>query len=124
MTPVSFQPYDGAMSEATSPKATAVSKATAAKAAAQPGSGAGLSERDAALLDFEESWWAADGTKEAEIRARFDLSVPRYYQILNALLDDPAALEHQPLLVKRLRRLRQRRHESRSARHLSVKVGL
>ncbi len=79
----------------------------------------GLSERDAAILDFEASWWEAAGSKESEIRERFDLSVPRYYQILNGLLDDPAALEHAPLLVKRLRRLRAQRQESRSARHLT-----
>lgn len=78
----------------------------------------GLSEFDAEILAFEASWWSAPGTKESEIRARFDLSAPRYYQILNGLIDDPDALAAQPLLVKRLRRLRQRRHENRSARHL------
>lgn len=82
----------------------------------------GLSERDAALLDFEASWWEASGEKEAEIRARFDLSAPRYYQVLNALLDEPAALVYSPLLIKRLRRLRSQRQESRSARHLSAGV--
>lgn len=88
---------------------------TQAAAAHAPGA---LSERDAAILDFEEAWWAADGLKENEIRDRFELSAPRYYQILNALLDDPAALEYKPLLVKRLRRQRARRQEGRSARHL------
>lgn len=83
-------------------------------------SASALSERDAAVLDFEASWWQASGAKEAEIRARFDLSTPRYYQLLNALLDDPAALAHSPLLVKRLRRLRAQRQESRSARHLTL----
>ena len=79
-----------------------------------------LSERDAALLDFEAAWWQASGAKEAEIRERFDMSAPRYYQELNRLLDDPAALAHAPLLVKRLRRLRSQRQESRSARHLTI----
>ncbi|WP_040158536.1 DUF3263 domain-containing protein [Nigerium massiliense] len=82
----------------------------------------GLSDRDAALLDFEASWWQAGGSKDAEIRQRFGLSAPRYYQILNQLLDDPDALAHQPLLVKRLRRLRQSRQESRSARNLRVRA--
>lgn len=81
----------------------------------------GLSDRDAAILDFEASWWSAQGSKESEIRERFGVSAPRYYQILNALIDAPEALEAQPLLVKRLRRLRQRRHESRSARHLAAR---
>lgn len=81
----------------------------------------GLTELEAGILDFESSWWAADGAKDAEIRARFDITAPRYYQILNALLDRPESLAHAPLLVKRLRRLRQRRQDARSARHLSVR---
>ncbi|WP_290727152.1 MULTISPECIES: DUF3263 domain-containing protein [Actinomycetes] len=84
----------------------------------------GLSARDAAILDFEASWWEAGGSKDAEIRERFDLSAPRYYQILNQLLDAPEALAYAPLLVKRLRRLRQRRQESRSARHLTVRANV
>lgn len=80
-----------------------------------------LSEVDAAILDFEASWWSAPGAKESEIRERFGLSAPRYYQILNSLIDSPEALQAQPLLVKRLRRLRQRRHENRSARHLAAR---
>lgn len=89
-----------------------------------PSTESGLSDRDAAVLDFEASWWQASGAKDAEIRARFDLSAPRYYQVLNALLDDPAALAHSPLLVKRLRRLRAQRQESRSSRHLTVRSTL
>lgn len=84
--------------------------------------GAALSERDAAILDFEASSWEASGVKDAEIRERFDLSAPRYYQILNQLLDDAAALTYSPLLVKRLRRLRSRRQENRSARHLTIQA--
>ncbi|SES02974.1 Protein of unknown function [Propionibacterium cyclohexanicum] len=77
-----------------------------------------LSERDAAVLDFEKSWWMSRSSKEQEIRERFGLSTARYYQILNGLIDDPAALRHDPLLVKRLRRLREQRHKARSARRL------
>lgn len=101
MTGLSFGPIMGGMSEVASVE------------------NAGLSDRDAALLDFEATWWEASGVKESEIRERFDLSAPRYYQILNALLDDPAALAYAPLLVKRLRRLRSSRQEKRSARQLS-----
>lgn len=82
----------------------------------------GLTAREAALLDFEATWWEASGSKDAEIRERFDMSAPRYYQELNQLIDRPEAIAHQPLLVKRLRRLRQRRQENRSARHLSVQA--
>ncbi|RLP06201.1 DUF3263 domain-containing protein [Propionibacterium australiense] len=78
-----------------------------------------LSERDAAILDFEKSWWTARSSKEQEIRERFDLSSARYYQILNTLIDRPEALEYDPLLVKRLRRLREQRHRDRSAHRLA-----
>lgn len=81
--------------------------------------GEALSERDAAILDFEKSWWTARVSKEQEIRDRFGLSSARYYQILNVLIDRPQALEYDPLLVKRLRRLRERRHRDRSAHRLA-----
>jgi len=83
-----------------------------------------LSERAAAILEFEKQWWAFPGTKESEIRERFDLSAPRYYQLLNDLIDTPEALAHDPLLVKRLRRQRATRHKERSAKRLgfSIKV--
>ncbi|HMR23496.1 MAG TPA: DUF3263 domain-containing protein [Micropruina sp.] len=81
-----------------------------------------LSERAAAILDFEKQWWSFPGTKEAEIRARFDLSAPRYYQLLNDLIDTEAALAHDPLLVKRLRRQRAARQRERSAKRLGFNV--
>lgn len=81
---------------------------------------AGLSERDAQILAFERQWWKYAGAKEQAIRELFDLSATRYYQILNALIDDPAALAHDPMLVKRLRRMRQSRQRARTARRLGV----
>ncbi len=81
-----------------------------------------LSERAAAILDFEKQWWAFAGTKEAEIRERFDLSAPRYYQLLNDLIDTEEALAHDPLLVKRLRRQRAARQRERSAKRLGFNV--
>ncbi len=72
-----------------------------------------------AILDFEKSWWQARAPKETEIRERFNLSAARYYQLLNALIDRPEALEHDPLLVKRLRRLREQRQRTRSASRLA-----
>ena len=65
-----------------------------------------LSERDRAVLDIERAWWRHAGAKEAAVRDRLGLSSTRYYQALNRLLDDPAALEHAPAVVMRLRRLR------------------
>lgn len=78
----------------------------------------GLSERDRAILTFERQWWTHPGLKEDAIRSLFGLTPTRYYQILNALLDDPSALEFDPMLVKRLRRLRSARRQERSARGL------
>lgn len=65
-----------------------------------------LDERSLQILDFERQWWKHAGAKEQAIRERFGLSATRYYQVLNALLDTPAALAHDPMLVGRLRRLR------------------
>jgi len=82
----------------------------------------GLSAQQVALLDFEKQWWALPGSKETEIRERFDISPTRYYQLLNALIDTEAALVHDPLLVKRLRRLRATRQKERTARRLGVNL--
>jgi hypothetical protein len=68
-----------------------------------------LSDRDQAMLEFEQSWWQFPGGKEAEIHARFGLSPTRYYQQLNQLIEQEEALAAAPLLVRRLRRLRTRR---------------
>ncbi|GHJ46362.1 hypothetical protein Cs7R123_37040 [Catellatospora sp. TT07R-123] len=73
----------------------------------------GLTERERGILDFERQWWRHAGAKEQAIRDRFELSSTRYYQVLNALLDNPAALEHDPVLVGRLRRLRGSRTRAR-----------
>jgi hypothetical protein len=84
----------------------------------QPESSAELSSRDAAMLDFERQWWKYAGAKEQAVREKFDMSATRYYQVLNALIDRPEALVHDPLLVRRLRRLRATRQRQRSARRL------
>ncbi|HEX8630526.1 MAG TPA: DUF3263 domain-containing protein [Catenuloplanes sp.] len=68
-----------------------------------------LTEREARILAFESKWWKHAGSKEQAIRDAFDLSATRYYQLLNGLLDNPAALEHDPVLIGRLRRLRSTR---------------
>ena len=85
----------------------------------QVGTSAELSERDRQVLAFERQWWKYAGAKEQAIRELFDMSATRYYQVLNGLLDNPAALAAEPMLVKRLRRMRQERHRERSARRLS-----
>lgn len=90
----------------------------AANHASESGAGNSISARDAAILDFERQWWKYAGAKEQGIREQFEMSATRYYQILNALIDTPEALAHDPLLVKRLRRLRAARQRARSARRL------
>lgn len=75
-----------------------------------------LSERDRHILAFEQRWWRHAGAKEQAIRDQFEVSATRYYQLLNALLDNPAALAHDPVLVGRLRRLRGSRARTRSTR--------
>jgi hypothetical protein len=78
-----------------------------------------LSERDEQVLAFERQWWKYAGAKEQAVRELFDMSATRYYQVLNALIDDPAALAHDPMLIKRLRRMRSSRQRARtSARRL------
>jgi uncharacterized protein DUF3263 len=65
-----------------------------------------LDPRDKQILAFERRWWRQPGAKEQAIRNTFGLSTTRYYQLLNRLLDQPAALAEDPVLVQRLRRLR------------------
>ena len=72
-----------------------------------------LSERDRGVLDFERSWWKLPGSKESAIREQLGLSSTAYYRILNRLIDDPAALEYDPLGVRRIRRQRDLRRRAR-----------
>jgi len=83
---------------------------------------AGLSERDREIIAFERQWWKYAGAKEQAIREKFDMSSARYYQVLNALIDRPEALAADPLLVRRLRRLRASRQRQRQARRLGFDV--
>jgi hypothetical protein len=80
----------------------------------------GLSDRDQQILGFERQWWKYAGAKEQAIRELFDMSATRYYQVLNALIDTPAALAFDPMLVKRLRRMRASRQRARTARRLGI----
>ncbi|MFZ9987111.1 MAG: DUF3263 domain-containing protein [Candidatus Nanopelagicales bacterium] len=81
---------------------------------------AALSDRDRRILEFERQWWKYAGAKEQAIRDLFDMSSTRYYQILNGLIDTPEALAFDPMLVKRLRRMRSARQRVRSARRLGI----
>lgn len=72
-----------------------------------------LSVRDRAILDFERTWRHQPGPKEVAIRESFDISPSRYYELLNALLDDADAIDYDPLTVKRVQRVRNQRRRVR-----------
>ncbi|CAN5135676.1 DUF3263 domain-containing protein [soil metagenome] len=76
----------------------------------------GLPERDARILAFERQWWRHVGAKEEAIRSQFGISAARYYQLLNAVIDAPAAERHDPMLVRRLQRARDARTKARAER--------
>jgi len=74
-----------------------------------------LSELELHILDFERQWWRYAGAKESAIKDLFNLTPPSYYQLLNNLIDRDDALMASPMLVKRLRRLREARTTQRTA---------
>ncbi|MDP1851264.1 MAG: DUF3263 domain-containing protein [Candidatus Planktophila sp.] len=76
----------------------------------------GLSDLETQILDFEGSWWRYAGAKESAIKELFDVNAARYYQLLNDLIDRDDALLAAPMLVKRLRRLREARMSTRISR--------
>jgi Protein of unknown function (DUF3263) len=86
-------------------------------------SGSELAERDVAILEFESRWHQHGGAKEEAIKRAFDLSVARYYQLLNAVIDSPAAVRHDPMLVRRLQRAREARISARTSRAFSSPTG-
>ena len=73
-----------------------------------------LTDRERAILDFERTWWvAAESSKELAIREQLDLSAGRYYELLNLLLDVSAAMDYDPLVIRRRRRIRDERRRAR-----------
>lgn len=69
-------------------------------------------DRDARILEFERRAWSHPGAKEEAIRVELGLNSARYYQLLNAVIESPAAFAHDPMLVRRLRRLRDGRRRA------------
>ncbi|BDT93758.1 MULTISPECIES: DUF3263 domain-containing protein [Nocardia] len=101
---------------------SASEEVTTGHAAAGQADDAGLSRRELDILAFERQWWKYAGAKEEAIRELFAMSPTRYYQVLNAVVDRPEALAADPMLVKRLRRLRASRQKARAARRLGFQV--
>ena len=116
------------MSDIARPAAEVPDAAPATAPAGNPGTDvtggddatAGLPAREREMLAFERQWWRYAGAKEAAIRERFGMSATRYYQVLNALVDRPEALAVDPLLVRRLRRMRAARQRQHSGRVLGT----
>jgi hypothetical protein len=79
-----------------------------------------LEERERGMLVFERQWWRHAGAKEEAIRRKFGIGPTAYYQLLSRLIDDPAALAHDPMLVKRLQRQRAARRRQRASRRLGL----
>lgn len=73
---------------------------------------AALSERARAMLTFEATWFTLDQDRHDAIRATFQCSPEEYTLELNQLIDQPAALAADPLVVRRLLRARDRRRRS------------
>ena len=78
--------------------------------------GGALDERERGVLVFERQWWRHAGAKEEAIRREFGIGPTAYYQLLSRLIDDPAAIAYDPMLVKRLQRQRASRHRRRTSR--------
>lgn len=85
-----------------------------------PADTSGLDRRAREILDFEREWWRYAGAKEQAVKERFQVSPTRYYQLLNRVIDDEQAVQYDPMLVKRLRRLRASRQRQRAARRLGA----
>jgi hypothetical protein len=73
-----------------------------------------LTELEMRILAFERSWWRSAGAKDREILDALAMTPTRYYQLLNELIDQPAAAQFDPVLVARLRRRRAERNRLRS----------
>ncbi len=72
------------------------------------------------ILDFERNWRGSSLPKDSAVRRRFGMSPARYHQVLNRLIDRPEALEYDPMLVRRLRRVREARRGKRFAWRLGT----
>ena len=113
---MSFECREGSRSKWTAPSRGLSNPGTTADLAD------GLTRREHDILAFERQWWKYAGSKEDAIKELFSMSATRYYQVLNALVDRPEALAADPMLVKRLRRLRASRQKARAARRLGFDV--
>jgi hypothetical protein len=104
------------------PRATVASLALVSRSSTEEKAGevAALDTRDRELLDFEREAWKLRMSKERAIRERFGFSAARYHQLLNRAIDRPEAIAYDPMLVRRLRRIRDARRRKRTAGRLGI----
>jgi hypothetical protein len=104
------------------PRVTVASLATVSRSSTEGKAGevAALDQRDRELLDFEREAWKLRMSKERAIRERFGFSAARYHQLLNRAIDRPEAIVYDPMLVRRLRRIRDARRRKRTAGRLGI----
>jgi hypothetical protein len=81
-----------------------------------------LSEKDIRILDFEAGWWHFPEPKDRAIRDYLGMSSTRYYQALRRLVDDDEAERRYPLVIKRLRRMKEERKQALT-RRIDAPVG-
>jgi Protein of unknown function (DUF3263) len=81
-----------------------------------------LDERSRAILDFEREAWSLTVPKHRAIRDRFGFSTARYHQLLHRIVDRPEALAYDPMVVRRLRRIREIRRRRRTAERLGIQL--
>jgi len=93
---------------------------TANASSASASEALGLDERERRILDFERDAWRLQVAKERAIRGTFGISATRYHQLLRRIVDRPEALAYDPMLVRRLRRLREVRRKRRTAHRLGI----
>ena len=82
----------------------------------------GLDELERHILDFEREAWRLYIPQDRAIRETFGFSTTRYHQLLHRIIDTPSALEYDPMLVRRLRRIRELRRRRRTADRLGVRL--
>ena len=104
------------------PRVTVASLAPVSRSSTEGKAGevAALDLRDRELLDFEREAWKLRMSKERAIRERFGFSAARYHQLLNRAIDRPEAIAYDPMLVRRLRRIRDARRRKRTAGRLGI----
>lgn len=68
-----------------------------------------LTDDDRRMIDFAAKRWNYAGLQAAAVEREFGMSITRYWQRVNQLIDREDALAYSPVVVNRLRRIRSTR---------------